>query len=73
MMHRPAALASSASQPTSRRSLALFRTPDDGDETDLLLDRAGSPRARWSGSGALPDAETIVADAARVAQFPVAP
>ncbi len=56
-------------------SLALFRAADDGGETDLLLDRAGNARARWtrSGPGGLPDAAALVADAARIAQFPVAP
>jgi len=57
-------------------SLALFRTSDDeGDETDLLLDQAGRLRVRWVGSilGGLPDAQTLVAEAGRVAQFSVAP
>jgi putative copper resistance protein D len=56
-------------------SLALFRASDDGGETDLMLDRAGNLRARWTrgGPGGLPDADALVADAARVAQFPVAP
>ena len=29
-------------------ALALFRTPDDGGETELLLDQAGNVRARWT-------------------------
>jgi putative copper resistance protein D len=29
-------------------ALAMFRTPDDGGETELLLDRAGNVRARWT-------------------------
>lgn len=55
-------------------SLALFRSPDDGGETLLLLDRAGAPRARWTraGPGSLPDAASLVADAALVARFPAA-
>ncbi len=56
-------------------SLALFRTPGDGGETLLLLDRAGNPRARWTGSGpgGVPDAAAMVADAATVARFAVTP
>ena len=29
-------------------ALALFRAPDDGGETDLLVDRSGDVRARWT-------------------------
>ena len=29
-------------------ALALFRAPDDGGETDLMLDRAANVRARWT-------------------------
>lgn len=60
---------------TVAASLALFRAPDDGGETDLLLDRAANPRASWTSSGpaGLPDAGTLVADAAEVARFPAAP
>jgi putative copper export protein/mono/diheme cytochrome c family protein len=56
-------------------TLALFRAGDDGGETDLLLDRAGDLRARWtlSGPDALPDPAALAAAAARVAQFPAAP
>jgi hypothetical protein len=56
-------------------TLALFRAGDDGGETDLLLDRAGDLRARWTHSGpdTLPDSEALAADTARVAQFPAAP
>ncbi len=55
-------------------TLSLFRAPADGGETLLLLDRAGDPRARWTRSGpaALPDAATLLADAALVARFPAA-
>ncbi|MGH7030808.1 MAG: hypothetical protein ACREEZ_10315, partial [Stellaceae bacterium] len=54
---------------------ALFRSPDDGGETLLLLDRAGNPRARWTRgeTGGLPDAATLLADAARAARFAAAP
>jgi putative copper resistance protein D len=53
-------------------SLALFRAPDDGGETDLLLDRAGQVRARWTRNGpvGLPDAVALLADAAAVARLP---
>jgi copper resistance protein D len=56
-------------------TLALFRAGDDGGETDLLLDRAGDLRARWTRSGAdeLPDAAALSAATARIAQFPAAP
>jgi copper resistance protein D len=56
-------------------TLALFRAPNDGEETDLLLDRAGNVRARWTASGAagLPDVAAFVAAAARVAGFSAAP
>jgi putative copper resistance protein D len=56
-------------------TLALFRAGDDGGETDLLLDRAGDLRARWTFSDpdALPDPVALAAAAARVAQFPAAP
>src|SRR5262249_3182941 len=50
-------------------ALALFRAPDDGGETDLLLDRAGDVRARWTRGdrSGLPDAVTLATDAAQVA------
>ena len=56
-------------------TLLLFRAADDGGETDLLLDRAGELRARWTGSGpaGFPDAATLAADIAQVAEFPAAP
>jgi putative copper export protein/mono/diheme cytochrome c family protein len=60
--------------PAVAATLQLFCAPGDGGETDLMLDRAGHPRARWSAKSAagLPDADTLVADAAQVAQFPAA-
>jgi len=56
-------------------ALTLFRAPDDGGETDLLLDRAGNLRARWTRSGpdGLPGTATLASDAVRAAQFPAAP
>ncbi len=56
-------------------ALALFRAPDDGGETDLMLDRAANVRARWTAAaaGGLPNAAILLADAARVARFPAAP
>ncbi len=55
--------------------LALFPAPGETGETDLMLDRAGNIRARWSaaGSSGLPDTAALVADAARVARFAAAP
>jgi putative copper resistance protein D len=63
-----------AVSPAVAATLRLFRAPGDGGETDLMLDRAGHPRARWSAKSAtgLPDADILVADAAQVAQFPAA-
>jgi putative copper export protein/mono/diheme cytochrome c family protein len=55
-------------------ALALFRAPGDGGETELMLDRGGNVRARWTdktlGGLALP--ATLIADAERVGQIPVA-
>lgn len=61
-----------ASAPDVAASLALFRETGDGGETDLLLDRAGRVRARWTatGPGGLPDATLIAADAAQAARLP---
>jgi putative copper export protein/mono/diheme cytochrome c family protein len=63
-----------AVSPAVAATLQLFRAPDDGGETDLMLDRAGHPRARWTanGSAGLPNAETLIAEAARIGQFPAA-
>lgn len=57
-----------------RATLALFRSPNDGGETELLLDRNASVRARWtaSGAGGLADTATLQADTERVARIPVA-
>jgi putative copper export protein/mono/diheme cytochrome c family protein len=54
-------------------TLALFRAPADGGETELMLDRAGNIRARWTAAGrqGLPDADTLVADAVRVGRLGV--
>jgi hypothetical protein len=56
-------------------TLILFRAGDDGGETDLLLDRAGDLRARWTRSGpdAPPAPAALAAVAGQVAQFPAAP
>ena len=55
-------------------TLSLFRAGHQG-ETDLLLDRAGNLRARWTGSspGGLPGAAAIAAAALQAARFPAAP
>jgi hypothetical protein len=57
-----------------RAALALFRSPADGGETELMLDRGANIRARWtaSGAGGLADPATLLSDAARVARIPVA-
>jgi putative copper resistance protein D len=57
-----------------RAALALFQSPTDGGQTELMLDRGGSVRARWtaSGAGGLADAGTLLSDAARVVSIPVA-
>jgi putative copper resistance protein D len=57
-----------------RATLALFRSPADGGETELMLDRGADVRARWtkSGAGGLSDATTLLSDAVRIASIPVA-
>jgi copper resistance protein D len=57
-----------------RAALALFRSPTDGGQTELMLDRGANVRARWtaSGAGGLADADTLLSDAARVASIPAA-
>jgi putative copper resistance protein D len=55
-----------------RHMLTLFRSPNDGGETELLLDRNGSVRARWTAHAGLADAATLSADAVRVARIPAA-
>jgi putative copper export protein/mono/diheme cytochrome c family protein len=55
-------------------TLALFRSADDGGETDLLLDRAGEVRARWAaaGGGGAADIRVLADQADRIRQFPAA-
>ena len=57
-----------------RTALDLFRSSKDGGETELMLDRGGNVRARWtaSGAGGLADAGTLLSDAASVARIPLA-
>lgn len=57
-----------------RVTLSLFRSPKDGGETELMLDRGANVRARWTANGpaGLPDATTLIADTVRVASLPVA-
>jgi putative copper resistance protein D len=55
----------------ARAALALFRAPQDGGETALLLDRNAEVRARWT-AGRLPTVDMLIADAARAARFAVA-
>jgi putative copper resistance protein D len=60
--------------PDVRTALSLFRSAKDGGETELMLDRSGNVRARWtaSGAGGLAGAGTLLSDAATVAKIPVA-
>jgi putative copper export protein/mono/diheme cytochrome c family protein len=69
-LHPPLAVAEADVSPV----LALFRAPDDGGETDLLLDRSGQVRTRTSKSGetGLADQRTLAADLARIASVPAA-
>ncbi len=55
-------------------ALALFRAAGDGGETELLLDRAGNVRARWTSDtpGGLAPTDVLVADAERVGSISVA-
>lgn len=55
-------------------TLTLFRSKGDGGETELMLDRNGNIRARWtaSGPGGLAPPVTLIADAKRAAAFAVA-
>jgi putative copper resistance protein D len=55
-------------------ALALFRAAEDGGETELLLDRAGKIRARWTREmpGGLAPADVLIADAERVGRIAVA-
>jgi len=57
-----------------RAMLGLFRNAADGGETELMLDRGSSVRARWAanGAGGLADTATLVSDTIRVARIPVA-
>jgi putative copper resistance protein D len=54
-------------------ALSLFRAPADN-ETELMLDRNGDVRARWTrrSPGGLAPPATLAADAAEVARIPVA-
>lgn len=55
-------------------ALRLFRSKDDGGETELMLDKNGDVRARWTARGpqGLPNADTLIADAADAARFAIA-
>ncbi|MFY9710563.1 MAG: copper homeostasis membrane protein CopD [Candidatus Cybelea sp.] len=55
-----------------RAALRLFRSRTDGGETELMLDRGANVRARWTQSGGLADAATLLRDAVVVASIPVA-
>jgi len=49
-------------------ALSLFRNDNDGGETELMLDRNGNVRVRWTASNLAPP-ETLAADALTVARF----
>jgi hypothetical protein len=55
-------------------ALSLFRAPDDGGDTELMLDRSGGVRARWTTKtpGGLATPTVLIADADRVGQITVA-
>jgi putative copper resistance protein D len=55
-------------------TLALFRAADDAGEAELMLDRAGNVRARWTGKtpGGLPSPDTLVARADQIGRIGVA-
>ncbi|HEV2265280.1 MAG TPA: copper homeostasis membrane protein CopD [Stellaceae bacterium] len=49
-------------------ALSLFRNDGDGGETELMLDRNGNVRVRWTARNVVPP-ETLAADALTVARF----
>jgi putative copper export protein/mono/diheme cytochrome c family protein len=55
-------------------ALTLFRAADNSAETELLLDRAGNVRARWTANtpGGPATPATLIADAEQVARISVA-
>jgi len=55
-------------------ALALFRAPDDGGDTELMLDRRGAVSARWTSKtpGGLAPPAVLIADAERVGRSTVA-
>ena len=55
-------------------ALALFRADDDGGETELLLDRAGGIRARWTPAmpGGLAALDRLAVQAEHIARIAVA-
>jgi hypothetical protein len=57
-----------------RSALALYRAAEDGGEAELLLDRAGKIRARWTSDmpGGLASTDVLIADAERVGRIAVA-
>jgi mono/diheme cytochrome c family protein len=73
--HASAAPLAVAASPAGIAALSLFRSPNDGGESELLLDRNGTVRARWTaaGSAGLPGMEALAAAAARAARIPVSP
>ncbi len=60
--------------PAVTRTLSRFRSPKDGAVTELLLDRNGTVRARWTAGtpGGLASPETLIAEGRLAARFAVA-
>jgi copper resistance protein D len=57
-----------------RDTLELFRSAKDGAETEMMLDRNGSVRARWTAAakGGLAADDALLQDAENVAKIPAA-
>jgi hypothetical protein len=70
--HTPPFVVAVSSEASS--ALALFRAADDGGETELLLDRGGKIRARWTSNmpGGLAPTDVLIGDAERVGRIAVA-
>ncbi|MGH7084911.1 MAG: hypothetical protein ACREFN_07960, partial [Acetobacteraceae bacterium] len=60
--------------PEAVAALSLFRTAGDGGETELMLDRNGDVRARWTASapGGLAPPAVLIADAQAAGRIAIA-
>ncbi|HZT86539.1 MAG TPA: CopD family protein [Stellaceae bacterium] len=56
--------------PDVAATLSLFRAAADGGASELLLDRNGAVRARWTAAEGLPNASTLAAQAMAAAAVP---